>query len=273
MRINVFKAITEQPPELDYVLPSLLAGTVGAFIAPGGTGKSMFALELAVYIAGGPDLLGVGPLEQGQVVYMSAEDPEEIITHRLHAICQHSPEEQAMAVNQNLEIETCNGFSPDLLDEKCIELLVKKTEGKRLLILDTLRRFNLEDENSSSAMAQVLSRLEHIATRTNAAVIFIHHTSKDLDVQHTGRGSSVIAYHSRWQSVLRAMTQSEANAFGIDETKRTNYLRYSINKANYGSCYNGSWLIRRENGLLEKVTLHKQQKSQKPSNGRGRGEA
>jgi regulatory protein RepA len=257
MRIDVFKALTEQPPELDYVLPSLLAGTVGAFVAPGGTGKSMFALELAVYIAGGPDLLGVGPLTQGPVVYISAEDPVKVIMHRLQAIRQHLSLEQIEVVSQNLVIESVAGLAPDLLDEKCVELLVKQSEGQRLLILDTLRRFSTEDENSSSAMSQVLNRLEHIAVRTDAAVLFIHHTSKDSDGQHTGRGSSVIVYHCRWQSVLSEMTKSEAKAFGLEETERVNYLRYGVNKANYGPCYDGSWLIRRENGLLEAVDVSK----------------
>ncbi|CUB06475.1 helicase RepA family protein [Marinomonas fungiae] len=273
MRIDFYETLMTPAQEMDYVLPSLLVGSFGAFVAPGGMGKSMFALELAIHIAGGPDLLGVGPLKQGPVVYISAEDPVLAIEDRIRNIGKHLSQEQIKTIRQNLVIESVLGRTPDLLDEKCVELLVKQSEGRRLLILDTLRRFSTEDENSSSAMSQVLNRIELIARDTNAAVIFTHHTSKDLDAQYTGRGSSVIAYHSRWQSVLREMTKSEANEFGIDETKRTSYLRYSINKANFGSCYNGSWLIRRENGLLEKVTLQKQQKSQKPSNGRVRGEA
>ncbi|WP_432759877.1 AAA family ATPase, partial [Escherichia coli] len=55
-------SFTELPPPLDYVLPNMVAGTVGALVSPGGAGKSMLALQLAAQIAGGPDLLEVGEL-------------------------------------------------------------------------------------------------------------------------------------------------------------------------------------------------------------------
>lgn len=62
--INILEAFAAAPPPLDYVLPNMVAGTVGALVSPGGAGKSMLALQLAAQIAGGPDLLGVGLLIQ-----------------------------------------------------------------------------------------------------------------------------------------------------------------------------------------------------------------
>ena len=60
MALNLISAFTELPPPIDYVLPNMVAGTVGAIVSPGGVGKSMLALQLAAQIAGGPDLLDVG---------------------------------------------------------------------------------------------------------------------------------------------------------------------------------------------------------------------
>lgn len=54
--INILEAFAAAPPPLDYVLPNMVAGTVGALVSPGGAGKSMLALQLAAQIAGGPDL-------------------------------------------------------------------------------------------------------------------------------------------------------------------------------------------------------------------------
>ncbi len=51
--INILEAFAAPPPPLDYVLPNMVAGTVGALVSPGGAGKSMLALQLAAQIAGG----------------------------------------------------------------------------------------------------------------------------------------------------------------------------------------------------------------------------
>lgn len=72
--INILEAFAAAPPPLDYVLPNMVAGTVGALVSPGGAGKSMLALQLAAQIAGGPDLLEVGELPTGPVIYLPAED-------------------------------------------------------------------------------------------------------------------------------------------------------------------------------------------------------
>ncbi len=49
----------------------------------------MLALQLAAQIAGGPDLLEVGELPTGPVIYLPAEDPPTAIHHRLHALGAH----------------------------------------------------------------------------------------------------------------------------------------------------------------------------------------
>lgn len=83
MALDLMAAFTELPPPIDYVLPNMVAGTVGALVSPGGAGKSMLALQLAAQIAGGPDLLEIGEFPTGQVVYLPAEDPPAAI----HIVC------------------------------------------------------------------------------------------------------------------------------------------------------------------------------------------
>lgn len=81
--INILEAFAAAPPPLDYVLPNMVAGTVGALVSPGGAGKSMLALQLAAQIAGGPDLLEVGELPTGPVIYLP--EVEEHIKQQLIA--------------------------------------------------------------------------------------------------------------------------------------------------------------------------------------------
>ena len=85
-QLDILKCYQTPPPPRDYVLPSLIAGTVGSIISPGGQGKSMLALQLAHHITGFADLLGLGEYGIGRVVYLSAEDGADILHERLFEI-------------------------------------------------------------------------------------------------------------------------------------------------------------------------------------------
>lgn len=41
MALDLMAAFNDPPPPIDYVLPNMVAGTVGALVSPGGAGKSM----------------------------------------------------------------------------------------------------------------------------------------------------------------------------------------------------------------------------------------
>lgn len=140
--INILEAFAAAPPPLDYVLPNMVAGTVGALVSPGGAGKSMLALQLAAQIAGGPDLLEVGELPTGPVIYLPAEDPPTAIHHRLHALGAHLSAEERQAVADGLLIQPLIGSLPNIMAPEWFDGLKRAAEGRRLMVLDTLRRFH-----------------------------------------------------------------------------------------------------------------------------------
>lgn len=142
--INILEAFAAAPPPLDYVLPNMVAGTVGALVSPGGAGKSMLALQLAAQIAGGPDLLEVGELPTGPVIYLPAEDPPTAIHHRLHALGAHLSAEERQAVADGLLIQPLIGSLPNIMAPEWFDGLKRAAEGRRLMVLDTLRRFHIE---------------------------------------------------------------------------------------------------------------------------------
>jgi RecA-family ATPase len=263
MTLDIYKAFTESPPELDFVLPSLLRGSVGALISPGGVGKSMWALQLAMQVAGGADLLGFGVMETGPVVYLPAEDPEELLLHRLHSMGSYLTEQQMQNVSDNLCVQSLVGYSPNILDVRWKKTLESIAYGNRLLIIDTLRRFHHEDENSSSAMAQVLAQLENIAIRTKCTILFVHHTSKASSslestvAQQSSRGSSVLVDNIRWQAYLSSMNEKEAKRFQIHESQRGMFIKYGLNKANYGPTFGEKWLSRKKGGVFEVASFRK----------------
>ncbi|WP_180025702.1 AAA family ATPase, partial [Acinetobacter sp. YH16049] len=132
--IDILASFTELPPPIGYVLPNMVAGTVGALVSPGGAGKSMLVLQLAAQIAGGPDLLDVGELPTGPVIYLPAEDPPTALHHRLHALGAHLTDEQRQVVADGLLIQPLIGSLPNIMAPEWFDGLKRAAEGRRLMV-------------------------------------------------------------------------------------------------------------------------------------------
>ncbi len=270
MTIDILSAFSEMPPEVDYVLPNVVAGTVCSLVSPGGAGKSMLALQLASQIAGGPDLLGINSFAIGKVVYLPAEDPPIAIMHRLYALGSYFNEDERINVSEHLHIEPLIGRSPNLMSIAWVDALKRISDGKSLLVLDTLRRFHVEDENSSGAMSSVIGVLESIASETGCTIMFLHHLNKSAaftgmgDAPQASRGASVLVDNIRCQAFLSNMTSAEAKEWGICDHQRRSYVRFGINKANYGTPYPDCWFKRHGGGVLKLEPLRRKSKRQAP---------
>lgn len=256
-RLDLMQAFTTEPPPLDFVFPAMLTKTVGALVAQGGAGKSWLALELAIAVAGGPDLLNLGIEATGPVVYLPAEDPELALRHRLFAAGQHFDDVARERLASTLEIVPLMGRPVDLMMPEGAGAVERMADGKRLVILDTLRRFHSAEENSSSEMARLLGIMEDICERTGAAILFLHHTSKGAslngggDAQQASRGSSVLADNVRGgQFNLLGMTEAEARAHGINASDRRQFVRLTQAKINFGASILDMWFRRADGGIL-----------------------
>lgn len=289
-RINIKDAFTQTPEPLDFVLPGMIAGTVGALIAPGGAGKSWFALEVAIALTGGPDFLGIGINQTGDVLYLSAEDPELAITHRLHAVASHvhavarshavshsDVADVEQSIIAHLEIASLMGRAVDLKQKSWSDAIKEMAKGKRLVILDTLRRFHCSDENNGGEMASLLGILESIAGDTGASILFLHHVGKGSvlngggDIQQASRGSSVLTDNVRGGQInLVGMTETEAKTYGVAD--RGSYVRAVQSKVNFGCRSFDKWLKRIKGGLLKPVSLDAQGDQQPAQSRRSRRE-
>lgn len=249
-------AFVEPPKPLDFVLPGLPVGCVGALVSPGGVGKSMLALQLAMQISGGPDWIGLGNLGRGAVLYLPAEDPWPVLHQRLFALGGGLDAELRANVERDLRLISLQGASPNVLDSNWWEAIAMWAEGVRLVVIDTLRRFHDADENAACAMTQVLGQLERLAMLKGCAVLFVHHTSKSAafqeagDLQQASRGSSVLVDNVRWQAYLATMTKKEAQKLGVSVEKSQLYVRFGVSKSNYGPPLPERWLERKDGGVL-----------------------
>ncbi len=273
--LSIAHCIETEPPQLDFVLPGLVVGTVGSIVAPGATGKSWLALEAALLVAVGKDFLGLyfDELRCGKVVILAAEDPAPVLHQRVHALAQHLTSAERAEFANYVSIIPTYGEVGDLLDDgQTARRILEAATGARLVIIDTLSRWHTGDENDRGDASKVMRKLEHIAGQTGAAIVFLHHTNKTAalagegDKQQSARGSSVFVDEARWVAFLQTCTVEEAKTFGIEEEMRRHFVRFGVSKANYCPPLEDIWLRREAGGVLMKYDgVMKPQKQQQAS--------
>lgn len=269
MPIDILSAFENDPPELQFVLPGLLRGTVGALVAPGASGKSFLALEIAASIAATPcnnelfDGFGINPKSRGGVLYLALEDPAVVLQRRLHSMGAHIPPAHRAALAFNLCIEPMLGAGLDLMDDQHIAWITQQATGRQLVVIDTLSRAHQLDENSNGDMALLLRRLEAVGAQSGAAVLFIHHISKGASRdaqgadQFAARGASVLIENARYAAYLSKMTEKEAEKWSeridgapLHSERASSFVRWGVSKQNYDVVPNDKWFKRSEGGVL-----------------------
>ena len=264
--LDLRHAVEQAPEPLDFVLPGFKSGTVGALVSPGATGKTMLALQAAVTVSGGPDMLDFASMDTawrrtaGRVVFLTGEDPADVLNGRFHAIGQRLNTAEKQALFDNLSVAPLVGHGADVMTFEWRRWIADVTLNARLVVIDTLRRFHQLDENDGGHMARLLAYMEQLCRENSTTVLFLHHTSKagalnGGDAQQASRGSSVLTDNARFQANLVGMTTEQAKQFDVDENCRRNFVRLSFPKVNYSAPIPDQWFRRRDGGLLEPAIL------------------
>ncbi len=261
----------KSPPKLDFVIDGLLAGTVASIVAPGATGKSFFGLELCLAVTV-KDLLGLGisPDENAKAVYITAEDPKDVLESRCFHMLKHFDDRERKAVSERVEVFSIHGELPSILnnkgeiheaEKKAIAAITELATGKRLLILDTLRKFHGGEENDSGHMTRLTQILDQIAHNTKCAIMFLHHSNKGGNNKEKGgdqsasRGSTALVDNIRFQLNLVKMTEDERKAYGLRPEQASSYVKVVGAKTNYREKNHDFWLKRGDGGVLMGVKL------------------
>lgn len=261
--ISFSRAANTQPQELDFILPGFIPGTVGGLVSPGGTGKSFFALQLACAVAGGEsaNILGIPVTGQGHVLYLAAEDPPEVLHHRLNSIAKNYDELTISVIDERVSIIPVLASGVDVILPEWSEVIVSQGKGSRLIVLDTLSRLHSLDENKTGEAKAVMRRLEFIAKETGAGLLYLHHISKSAalsgagDAQQAARGSSAFVDDARYCSFLKGMTDTEAEEYEIEDSRKSFYVRWNTNKQNYATPEPDRWFEKTEGGVLKPVSF------------------
>lgn len=185
-------AIDALPPPTWLIDQVLIAGAVNVLYGPGGSGKSVLAIDAACALAAGLPTWHGHATAPGPVVYIGAEAPEEVAQRRRAWKADH-------------QIPTLPAFFlvPErvpLLDSEAVPGLIASlpAEAARpaLFVVDTLSRtMRGGDENSGQDMGRVFEAAEQLRDATGATILLIHHSGKDAS--RGARGSSSLTFDAR----------------------------------------------------------------------------
>lgn len=236
-------------PLRPWIIPGvMLRGATHLFAAPGGTGKSLFTLQLAMVLATGMKWGHWQPREKAKVLIINAEDDLDEQRRRISAA------RTTMGVSakdiggririarktDNLVISRIDGKTgmpsrTDLVDELREYVKAEKFD---VVIVDPFAETFEGDENSNSEApwAMKLWR-DEIARAANCAVYLVHHTAKGSADKGAGnadviRGAGGLVNSARMAATLFLMTPGEASGNGVSEKDRYRYVRYDDAKSN-----------------------------------------
>jgi hypothetical protein len=172
-----------------------LLGTTGLTVAYGesGCGKTFVIVDLSCHVAAKMPWRGL-EVEQGVVVYVAAEGPRSV-ERRIWAWMQHHGlEHLALAVIRS-SVDLLHGDAEAILAALAS---IKAKHGRiALVVIDTLARAMLGNENSPEDMGRFVAACASIREAAETHVLIVHHCGKEA-----ARGA-------RGHSSLRAATDVE----------------------------------------------------------------
>lgn len=177
----------EQLPPVPWLSDGILpANGLAALYGAPGAGKSFVALDLALSIAADFPWFS-RTLQTGTALYLAAEGLSGL-SQRMRAWKAFHRRIGRLGV----------GFvttAIDLLQPATVTRVVEVSKTlsdigpMQLVVIDTLARSMVGDENDTGDMSRVVANADAIRTGTGATVLLVHHTRKDSDLE---RGSSAL---------------------------------------------------------------------------------
>ena len=229
---------------------TLLLGYFTLITAPGGVGKSLFQICMAISVACGKDILNLGPVTQANVMLINNEDDESILRHRIAAVMKHfNISEQDIdgrlhvysGYGNEVTIAEYDQKTGATLSKQGQKLLTKITESNvKAVFLDPFISLHNAPENDNVAINAVTKVFKKVASETQSALCIIHHTrkmGKDKEAgagdAEAGRGASSLKDASRIVLTVAKMDDSTGKKLRLDD--HYNYRRWDTGKSNFSA--------------------------------------
>lgn len=219
--------LSQPVPPTDWLVEDFLVKSEAtAFVGDGGVGKSFLTMALALAVSGkSPKYLGLPVLKHGPVLYADEENSRQLVLQRMRALGYDPEEHRDLEYLWYAGVDLAN--EPELLLEEAIDI------EPALIVLDSLSRVAMGvEENSNTDMTKLMRQgVVPLARETGAAVLVVHHTTKD---GLTSRGAGAIRNTADQEITVVAATDTEGaatgrlNLFPSKPRRRTEILQAEI---------------------------------------------
>ena len=152
---------------------------------PSGSGKSFVVLDWCMHIASTKETWMGQTLHHGHVVYLAGEGHYGLKS-RIAAWKQYH---QVPSLDMSLSLGAIDLNTPEGLN-KTVSSIRDSGNQPKLIVVDTLHRFFLGDENSAQDTKTMLDACSVLMHEFGCSVLLVHHTGVSAEAQHRARGSS-----------------------------------------------------------------------------------
>lgn len=236
---------TKLPPRRWIVPGVLIRGYVSLLVAPGGVGKSLMTIQLAIAMAAGEPFGALRPRRPARTLILNAED-DPLEMNRRRAAAQRVMQADSAKLKGKLFVPATQpdlrlirrnaktGQTAVMPAFERIREFVRDNQIDVIVVDPLVETFEGFDENSNGDMNIVLSAWRDLARTLDCAVLIVHHTGKaganSAGDANASRGASAITAAVRISMTLMGMTKEEAAELGV--TERNRFVRIDDAKTN-----------------------------------------
>lgn len=252
--VSVSDVLTNPSPPPQFVWEGYLPrGVVSMLSAHGGTGKSTIALMLSVCAALGRPLFGVDTV-QSKTLFVSLEDSDHLVRHRLAFICRTWGIDPAQVDNklhivdgtENPELFAAENRAAGEATATYFELRnLVQSEGVELVIVDNASDAYGGDEIQRRQVRAFIRALVEVARLTNCAVLLLAHVDKNTSRGGRAEGGEGYSGSTAWHNSVRSRLFMSRKEIGT--------LLLEHQKSNLGRCHEPLMLEWPDSGLPQLI--------------------
>ena len=219
------------------VRPVVPRGVVTLWGGHGGAGKSISALQLVAHGACAEPWQGLEPDDYLRCVYVSLEDPGDLVRYRLRRVCE-SYQLNSKQVEASVRVLECPNGKAALMTEvahfgvrSMVEtpLMIqmrRACEGADLIVIDNASEAFGGNENDRQAVRAFMGALTRIAKEFNSGLILLAHIDKAA--ARTSAGGNTYSGSTAWHNSARSRL-AIVGVGGADGEPETVQIRHEKN--------------------------------------------
>ena len=179
-------AFSEQPAPVEWLVRGWAQANALIMVhGPSGSGKTFVVLDWCLRMAGGVVEWHGCKVTPGPVVYLAGEGHHGLKGRIKGWKIKHGVDKLDMHLSRSgCDLNTLAGY------RHAHDAIAALAKPPAAIVVDTLHRFLLGDENSAQDAKGMLDSCAKLSAAFGCAVILVHHTGVSDEAQHRARGSS-----------------------------------------------------------------------------------